>query len=269
MGKKILHLAYAAAGITTTGMADILRRVDGDTTEDQAARVQAVVTPLLAMAFTDGRSFLTDTVKSTKATKEGKADPVVEVRASEARQILGALKMIPGYTVAGKGWQAAVNASRAALKAAGIKASGDKVLTDAQQADKAIKAASVPLLAELMVSDLPDEAKVSRLAEIKAEAAATVANSEVSKHAARIVKGNGLDYARKLVISLALAITAAELAEVPAAESVTTETVPVGQADVLAVTQAIDARIMAEDAAKPLSRAERRAAAKEAKQAQA
>ena len=211
MSKKTLHIAYAAAGLTPTGMADLLRNATGKASEEQATRLQSIIGPLCNMAFTDGRKFLSDTVASTKATKDDKPDAVVKVRASEAGTIYGAVKMLPGFKTDGLGWHGAVTAAREALKAAGIKASGDKVLTDEQKATLAIAKVAQPIMAEMLVNPANGEMKASEVAaQAQKLAAAKVAGSEVEQHAARIVKAQGADYGRLLIKALAQVIAKAE-----------------------------------------------------------
>lgn len=210
MSKNTLHIAYVAAGLTPTGYAETLRNLDGQITGEVQARIESAIKPLLNMALTDARKFLRDTVQATKATKEAKPDATVKVRASEAAQILGAVKLIKGFDYAGLGWHAAVSKARDALKGAALKPDGGKRLTDAEKTEEAIKDAGRKQLAELMVSDLPDEAKLKKLAEIKATAAAQVLAEEATDQARRIIKGRGLEYARNLVGALERQIAHAE-----------------------------------------------------------
>src|SRR3990167_1786830 len=211
MSKSTLHLGYVAAGLTCTGMADSLRQVTGISDAAASARVKAVFDPLMQMAFSDGRKFLTDTVSSTKPTKEAKPDRVVEVRASEARQIYGALKMIEGFSIEGLAWEAAYLKAKETLKAKGIRASGDKVLTEEQKALKAIASEQPTILAELMAAPENAERKASEIAaQAQRLASERVSESDVKKHAARIVKANGLPYAIRLYGALEIAIAEAE-----------------------------------------------------------
>src|SRR3990167_11027448 len=211
MSKTTLHLAYVAAGLTCTGIAESLRQVTGVSDAAAAERVKAVVTPLLNMAFSDGRKFITDTVSSTKATKEAKPDRVVEVRASELRQIYGALKMVEGFSIEGLAWEASYLKAKETLKAKGIRASGDKVLTEEQKALKAIATEQPTILAELMAAPENAERKASEIAaQAQKIAAERVSESDVKKHAARIIKANGVPYAIRLYHALAIAIAEAE-----------------------------------------------------------
>jgi len=198
----VLQQAMAAAGLTATGLADLLRRADDvPSSEAQIGRVQAVIQPLMNMAFTEGRAMFSAAVASTKATKEDKPDPVVKVRASEGTQIYGALKLVPKFSVDNMGWKKAVEAARAALTEHGIKADGSRVLTDAQKVAKALEKAVAPLAAEIAVSDLPDEAKIKALSDAKAFAAREVADAGINATAKRLAK-NGAEWCSKLVMAI-------------------------------------------------------------------
>jgi hypothetical protein len=220
-----LHLAFAAAGLTPSGYVDTLRNIDGQVTGEIAARIQQAIVPLLNMALTDARGFLRLSVASTKATKESKPDPIIKVRASEAGQILGAVKLVKGFDYKGMGWQAAVNKARKALGDARLKADGGWVLTPEEKLANDVKQAGSKQLAELMISDLPDEAKLQKLAEIKASAAAQVQVDEATDQARRIIKGRGIEYATHLVAALEKGIANAEAEHLAGDESDTPEVV--------------------------------------------
>ena len=216
MSKATKHLAYVAAGLTCQGAVDILRQI-GTGTED-TTRLNALVKPMITgMAFSDGLKFLSDVVASTKvgpdgqASTEGKPDGNIKRRVSEVRQIYAACKMVPGFSIEGMGYWKAYDAAKDALKARNIRASGATILTPEQTAEKAILKTEQDVRAELEA--LPENAQRT-VAQIKEEArklaAQRVSDDAVVKHAERIVKSNGLDYATRLVAALTKAIVATE-----------------------------------------------------------
>jgi hypothetical protein len=237
-----MHLAYVAAGLTCQGMADLLRRVsDSAPSSEEVTRLQSIVGPLQNMALSDGRKFLSDTVASTKATKADKPDATVKTRASEVGAIYGALKLVPSFKVEGMGYWKALSSARAALKERGINASGAKLLSPAEKAEKATARAIDVQDVRAIMGDtaLTAEDKVQRIAALEQAAAAEVAKGESSRHADRIIKANGVDYARELVAALEKAIGQAE------------QTPPqVGQADALAVEVEVNRQIKAKKATK-------------------
>ena len=214
MSKATMHLAYVAAGLTCQGAVDILRQIG--TGQEDLTRLNSLVKPMCGMAFTDGNKFLSDVVASTKtdaegkASKEGTPDKSVKNRVSEVRQIYAAIKLVPGFTIDGLGYWKAYDAAKAALREKGIRASGAPILSEAEKAEKAIKQAATPLLAELMASDAPDESKLAQLASIKQRAAEQVQADTVQQHAARLVKAHGVNYCTKLWEALEGAILAAD-----------------------------------------------------------
>jgi hypothetical protein len=218
-------------------MADLLRRVsDSAPSNEEVTRLQSIVGPLQGMAFSDGLKFLSDTVASTKATKEDKPDATVKQRASEVRQIYAATKLVPGFKVEGFGYWKALQAARDSLKSRGITASGAPILTPEQKAEKAVsREVSVQeVLAINTDADLTAEEKQQRIAALAQQAAAKVADGGVEKHADRIIKTNGMDYAKRLVAALEHAIASAENASIGAAETENPVLVQAGvkQADV-------------------------------------
>jgi hypothetical protein len=202
-------------------MADLLRRVSDSTpSSEEVTRLQSIVGPLQGMAFSDGLKFLSDTVASTKATKEDKPDATVKQRASEVRQIYAATKLVPQFKVDGFGYWKALQAARSALKERGITASGAPILTPEQKADKQVarEISTQEVRAIMGDTGLTAEDKVQRIAALEQQAAAKVADGGVEKHADRIIKTNGMDYAKRLVVALENAIASSENASIGAAE---------------------------------------------------
>jgi hypothetical protein len=198
-------------------MADLLRRVsDSAPSNEEVTRLQSIVGPLQGMAFSDGLKFLSDTVASTKATKEAKPDATVKQRASEVRQIYAATKLVPDFKVEGFGYWKALQAARSALKERGITASGAPILTPEQKADKQVAREISTQEVRAIMGDvaLTAEDKVQRIAALEQQAAAKVAEGGVEKHADRIIKTNGMDYAKRLVTALEHVIGAAEAEKV-------------------------------------------------------
>lgn len=218
MSKATQHLAAVSAGLTLTYAADVLRKIGSS--EEDATRLNALVGPMVSnMAYTDGMKFLKDTVASTKGKNpdgtEGQPDEIVKKRASEVRQIYAASKLVNGFDWKQHGgyWKT-YSAAQAALKAAGIRASGAPILTEQQKADLAISKAQPAIMAELLASDpqLGELTANELAARAQKLAAEKIGGSEVEKHAERIVKTNGVPYAVKLVKALESAIAKAETA---------------------------------------------------------
>jgi len=208
-----MHLALASAGFTATGLADALRRVgDAPASNEEVTRLQSIVGPLMNMALQDGRTLIGEAVASTKPTKESKPDHVVEVRATECRNIYGALKLIPGFSVENLGWHRANAAAKEALRQAGINNQGNPRLTDEEKAKKELEGAYSVQDALAIQGDttLSAEDKIKKLADLKAAAAAKVVDEAGMKHARRIVKTEGIAYARTLIGKLERAIAEAE-----------------------------------------------------------
>jgi hypothetical protein len=203
-------------------MADLLRRVsDSAPSNEEVTRLQSIVGPLQGMAFSDGLKFLSDTVASTKANKEAKPDSTVKQRASEVRQIYAATKLVPQFKVEGFGYWKALTAARQALKERGITASGAPILTPEQKADKAVAREISTQDVRAIMGDvaLTAEDKVQRIAALEQQAAAKVAEGGVEKHAERIIKTNGIDYAKRLVTALEHVIASLENDSIGAAEA--------------------------------------------------
>lgn len=225
--KDILAVAMESAGLTAQGAVDLLKGVS-ESTETQVAKMRTLIDSLSQMALPDGRSFLKAVVASTKATKADKPDPVIKQRASEAGTLYGAVKLIPKFSYEGMGWNRAVVAAREALKSAKIKADGNRVLSDVEQFEKTVSDNFSAQDARRIIGDtsLTAEERVAALARLDQDAAHRASSAKVLDHARRIIKGNGTEYAGKLVEALETLIGQAEQEQAQVEQKVATLPIP-------------------------------------------
>ena len=197
--------AIQSSGLTPTGLSDLLLSVDAEASKSEVARMTVILDGLCNLAITEGRKLLTETAKQAKGTPKEK---VVKVRVSEARQLYGAVKLIPdfrkGIEEKGFGWHTAVAAARNHLEAKGIKADGGAVKTPEQRADAKLRdKAEVILKAEILSADGSDERTVAELrAEAFGKADSVIQAERVKAHAKRIMEAEGKEYGLALADEL-------------------------------------------------------------------
>lgn len=189
--------AIQSSGLTPTGLSDLLLSVDAEASKTEVARMTVILDGLCNLAMTEGRKLLTETAKVAKGTPKEK---VVKVRVSEARQLYGAVKLIPDFRTGieekGMGWHTAVQAARHHLEAKGIKADGGAIKTPEQRAQERLTdKAEVILKAEILSADGADQRTVAELrAEAEAKAGAVLMADKVKAHAKRIMEAEGREY---------------------------------------------------------------------------
>ena len=200
-------------------MADALARVtDVPDSPEAQSRLQAIIGGLSALPLTEGRKLLTEAVKVHKPTDAEYG--VVKVRASEARQIYGAFKVVVGFdkSLVNIGWHKAVSLARKALDEHNLKADGGRLKSDAEKAaDKLASNMAKPLAAEILAAGPEAVKDVAKMAELTTKATTqaigNMLNNEVQAHAERIVKVRGAGYAALLSEKLLDVLTAAVPAE--------------------------------------------------------
>src|SRR3990167_3438671 len=79
------------AGLTPTGLKDLLLAVDQEASASTSARITTILNGLRNLPLTDGRKLLTETIKADKDNK------ALKVRVSECRQVYGAVKLFDGF----------------------------------------------------------------------------------------------------------------------------------------------------------------------------
>ena len=190
--------AIQSAGLTPTGLADLLLNVDAEASASAKARITVILDGLCNLPLQDGRKILTETAKLGKGTP---TEQTVKQRVSECRQLYGAVRLIEGFRKgieeAGMGWSNAVSRARVELAEKHLKANGERVKTPEQVQAARVKANVLEIMAENIGDDIGDaNARAESAARVEAQLA-TVGRSQetVNKHAARLVKDHGMDYA--------------------------------------------------------------------------
>lgn len=190
--------AIRSAGLTPTGLTDLLLQVDQEASASTKARITVILDGLCNLTLTDGGKLLKETAKAAKGQPTEKT---VKVRVSECYQLFGAVKLFDGFRAMienkNLGWSPAVSAARLQLAEKHLKANGDHAPTKEEKAEAQAKANTLAILAENMVGDASDEVALAEAAQRTAERLATVGASEkaVKTHAGRIIKQYGMDYA--------------------------------------------------------------------------
>ncbi len=204
--KSIVASIVSASGTTPTGLKDMLLRAGtAEVSGEAKARVKVILDSLSVLPLTEGNKLLKATAKVAKGTAEEKT---VKVRVSEARRVFGACKFFPDFKgkAESAGWHEAVRMARESLKAAGITANGDKVLTSEQKAEKAETAASVQIMAEALAGTSKENRTQAFLAEVATKAAegaqSRLMDDRAKAHAERIVETEGWEYASTLISHL-------------------------------------------------------------------
>lgn len=197
--------AAHSAGLTATGLTDLLRAVDAEASGSAKARLAVILDSFGNIPLQDGRKIMAE---ATKAAKGQPDEQTIRQRVSECRQLVGAVRLIEGFREgiekAGMGWASCVSRARVELAAKGLKANGDRVKSKEEIAAEKQQAAILTTLAENMAGLSQEERRdaetVARIAADAAERVATVgASSEaIRKHAAQIVKVRGMVYAVEL-----------------------------------------------------------------------
>ncbi len=193
--------AIQAAGITPTGMIDLLLRAStAEASNEAKARVKVILDGLCNLPLTEGRALLKETAKTAKGTPNEK---VIRVRVSECRSLYGAVKLLPDFRAKAEsaGWHNAVGQAREALEAANLKPDGGQITTPEQRAAKQEQNAMFEILAENMVGvDTRDESKVAEIVRESAETARNVlAQKAVLAHADRLCKAYSPEYITALI----------------------------------------------------------------------
>lgn len=197
--------AIQAAGITPTGLKDLLLTVDAEASKTTVARIKVILDGLCNLPLTEGRKLLTETAKVAKGSSEEKT---VKTRVSECRQLYGAVKLIEGFRKAveekGMGWSPAVSRARLELENAHIKPDGGPIKTPEMLAKARMEdQVKIMLEAEVISADGNDQRTVGELAKHAREQAFEVLyKADVQAHAERIGKAKGKDYCLDLADAL-------------------------------------------------------------------
>ena len=197
--------AVHAAGLTASGLTDLLLKVDAEASATTKARLTVILDGFGNLPLQDGRKIM------AQATKDAKGKPTeqtIRQRVSECRQLIGAVRLIEGFREgiekAGMGWASAVSRAREELASKGIKANGDRVKSKAElAAEKAQKSVLITLAENMAGMSQEDRRDSEKVGAIAAQAAETVADigaavSQVKRHAEQIVKVKGMSYAVEL-----------------------------------------------------------------------
>lgn len=213
MSKATLaQVAMASAGLTATGCADLLIRVgEAAPSAEEMTRCNAIIQPLMQMDLASARSLLTEAVKTEPDKKSGRYN-VLKARASDARNIIGALKLVPGFKLDGLGWNKGADAARLALKEHGITNSGATVETPEEKAAHARDTIEAELFTKHKAELQSGEMTLAHLTELAAKQAV---DAEVKKQADRIIEQKGKAYALLLAQTL-IAVVEAMPEEAPA-----------------------------------------------------
>ena len=183
------------AGLTPTGLKDLLLAVDTEASASTSARITTILNGLCNLPLTDGRNLLTETLK---ADKENKA---LKVRVSECRQVYGAVKLFDGFRAMveskSMGWSAAVSAARTKLASAKLKADGSQVVSAEAKAAKQDHAFKAEVLA-----GLAEDTDAAKVAEILQSMPALKIKAKAEAHALRIGKAEGESYCIALAEAL-------------------------------------------------------------------
>ena len=193
-----------AAGFTPTGLCDALMRVTtAEVSSEAKARIKVILDGLCNLPLTDGGKLLSEAVKVAKDTPTA---GTVKQRASEARQVFGAVKYKPELrtVLEDAGWFNAVSQARDVLKSAGIKWNMAKIVSPEERAQHALAAEADSIIkAEILAADGDDQRTVGQLAEqAKAKAQASLTAERIAKHADRIMKSEGEEYGLALADAL-------------------------------------------------------------------
>ena len=203
--------AIRAAGLTPTGLEDLLLTVDAEASKTTVARIKVILDGLCNLPLTEGRSLLSETAKPHGADDAEKQEyrktpkfRTVKQRVSECRQLYGAVKLIEGFRAMieekSLGWASAVSAARIQLEGKNLKPDGGPVVSQSEREAKALKAARIEVLAERMTGNA--EADKDLLATADAAARANLFKAEIEAHANRIGSVKGKDYCLALADAL-------------------------------------------------------------------
>ena len=196
--------AIRSAGLTPTGLKDLLLTVDAEASATTKARIKVILDGLCNLPLTEGRAILKETAKEAKDTPQAKT---VKQRVSECRQLYGAVKLIQGFRDRvendGLGWAPAVNAARQALEGANLKADGGRAESPEEKAAKALEKATQAVAAEMLAANADETLTVNALMEAAKERARDQAvHARVKAHADRIMKAEGTLYGEMLANAL-------------------------------------------------------------------
>jgi len=188
-----------AAGLTATGLTDLLLNVDAEASSTAKARIKVILDGLCNVPLAEGRQILTEVTKTAKGKP---TEQTVKQRVSECRQLYGAVRLIEGFRKgiedSNMGWSNSVSRARVELASAGLKANGDRIKSkDEIKAEKAVKVMTATLAENLIGVDTSDEGRVAEIAQTSAERANLLGASAgmVKAQAERIVKAYGMAYA--------------------------------------------------------------------------
>ena len=197
--------AVHAAGLTATGLTDLLLSVDREASEGTKARLQVILDAFGNLPLQDGRKIMSE---ATKAAKGLPTEQTIRQRVSECRQLVGAVRLIEGFREgiesAGMGWASCVSRARVELAEKGLKANGDRVKSKEEMAAEKAQAAVLATMAEEMAGLSQEERRdTATIGQIAAEAASKVAElgasrASIKKHAEQIIKLRGMAYAVEL-----------------------------------------------------------------------
>lgn len=196
-----------ASGFTPEGLKNALLHVeDAPISSEQQARLQVILNGFDNLPLTESRTLLTAAVKCVEDKKSAEYRSI-KVKASEARAIVGAYKLVPEFKgqVKTLGWHKAVTAAREALTEHKLTADGSPVLTTEQEAarsEREAKAAAIRMLA--------DKAAKGEVVSVSEEAVTEMLQglhqheylAAIEKQAAGILKVKGIDYSLKLAQEL-------------------------------------------------------------------
>lgn len=205
-GEKMVAITRAA-GLTATGLKDLLLHVEeAAPSAEQQARIRVILDGLGNLALADGRKLLTETVKLVK-DKESAEYRTIKVKASEARSIFGAVRLVKGFREQAEklGWHKAVTESRNVLIEHHLKADGGAILTEEQAKAKAEAEAESNAIKELAERRKRGEQVAVSEEEVKKileSAHQQEYLNAIKEQAERLIKAKGTDYALKLAQEL-------------------------------------------------------------------
>ncbi len=198
--------AIQAAGITPTGLKDLLLNV---VAEQASPRVKVMLDGLCNLPLAEGGKIISEMLKANKP-KDGEEVPAeyrtLKVRASECRQVYGAVKFSEGFReyAENNGWHSTVSEARKVLESKGLKWNGSPLTTPEERAAKAEGKAIVEILAENLIGvDTSDAERVAEIARHSAESARSkLFTDKVAAHANRIMTREGTSYGMALADAL-------------------------------------------------------------------
>ena len=214
--QSVVH-AIQSHGFTPTGLKDALLRVgDAPASAEAKARITVILNGLCNLPTREAGILLSAAVKSAKGTSQ---EGPVKVRASEARQVYGAVMAVGEFReeAEGLGWSGAVQKAREVLNGLGIKWNGSKILSREEKQASAEANAIARTLAEKVVKEGLNPHDAEQMAAAVGEVPEQIMAEKASKMAKAIFEKQGADYCTMLINAL-MELIPGEVQEEPEVE---------------------------------------------------